>query len=361
MSKQVTIKLDSAAYEYSSKKWMEIAGIEPMDVTLRMTNGVGIPNVTVAAIIGKIDELIKKVDDFIPMTLTDKNDGMVYKMKNDQWIKHLKSIKKELRKAPRPVYLTEAVNKILKDSKVTMRCTNLILTKCLHMLGEENLTPERIASTMIEYSRTPWDKIPVPKNITKKSFRIQQKKDKGDNKSAPVENDKGDENKSRKKKTPTQIEVVEALFLFPYSCPLILKDGNILNKIQHDLNLLEGYSKWLQESMEYKLTPDYRSKYESFRDELLTVPPAEDQSERGSSAYEMALCKFRNGDQLNENDQLALLQERMCPLCGKEIKEANGPKGLYLNCSNHYFAGLRDGNPYVNDKYKSGVRPVPAT
>ena len=39
MSKQVKIKVDAAAFEYSSKKWAAITGIDPSKVTLRLSKG----------------------------------------------------------------------------------------------------------------------------------------------------------------------------------------------------------------------------------------------------------------------------------------------------------------------------------
>lgn len=109
MSKQVKIKVDAAAFEYSSKKWAAITGIDPSKITLRLSKGEGLPNKEDAEIVAKLDKLLVVIEDFKPMTLMGGEDGAIYHTQIAMWHKHLLSIKKRLKRQCKPQYLVDVV------------------------------------------------------------------------------------------------------------------------------------------------------------------------------------------------------------------------------------------------------------
>ena len=366
MSKQVKIKVDAAAFEYSSKKWVAITGIDPSKVTLRLSKGEGLPSKEDAAIVALLDQLLIAIEDFKPMTLINGNDGAYYHTQIALWHKHLLSLKKKLKKQSKPQYLVDVVNDILKASKSRLRCSLLILTKCLHILGEQNLSPETIVSTIIGNESTDWERLPVPLNIVKKTLLFFGSKTSGQQAS------EGDVKESGIRKHPTLTEQVELMYMFPYSCQTKVDNTELGNKIKNDLQVIEEYVKWARESGIFQLDDAYKAKFNVFRSRLKTLPQKnvekDTEETHGTSTegllnnipFEAALEKQKRIEILTENDQLAMLQECQCPRCGSPIKQATNSRGIaYLRCNTcNYFAGIEDGQPYVNQQYRDGVMPI---
>ena len=73
MKKKVKITVDAAVFEYSSKIWKILAGINPSKVTLRLSKGQGVPNKECAAIISLLDQLIIAIRNtiFLITSLTE--------------------------------------------------------------------------------------------------------------------------------------------------------------------------------------------------------------------------------------------------------------------------------------------------
>ncbi len=366
MRKQVKIKVDAVAFEYSSKIWAAITGIEPSKITLRLSKGEGLPNKEDAAIVAKLDQLLIAIEDFKPLTLMNGEDGATYRSQIAMWHKHLLSIKKRLKKQAKPKYLVDVVNDILKESKSKLRCSLLILTKCLHILGEQGLSPESIASTIMDNESTDWEKLPVPLNLVKKTLMIHCTKTSGQ-KASEQENKEASIHKK-----PTLTEQVEKIYMFPYSCQVQADNTELNNRINNDLNVIEEYVKWARESAIYQLDDVYKAKFDVFRSRLQTLPqknadknteethctPTKEQ--RNNTPLEVALEKRKKMEVLTEDDQLAMLKERQCPRCGSTIEQATNLKGVaYLRCNTcKYYAGIEDGHPYVNREHLDGVTPI---
>lgn len=366
MSKQVKIKVDAAAFEYSSKKWAALTGIDSSKVTLRLSKGDGLPNKEDATIVAKLDQLLIAIEDFKPLTLMNGEDGATYRNQIAMWHKHLLSIKKRLKKQAKPKYLVDVVNDILKESKSKHRCSLLILTKCLHILGEQGLSPEAIASTIMGNESTDWEKLPVPLNSVKKTLMIhctktsEQKASEQENKETSIH------------KKPILTEQVEKMYMFPYSCQGQADNTELNNKINNDLNVIKEYVKWARESSTFQLNDAYRAKFNEFRSRLQTLPQksadmnteethcTQTEVQRNNSPLEVALEKRKRKEVLTEDDQLAMLKEHQCPRCGSTIEQATNLKGVaYLRCNTcKYYAGIEDGHPYVNREHLDGVKPI---
>lgn len=360
MKKKVKITVDAAVFEYSSKIWKVLAGIDPSKVTLRLSKGQGVPNKECAAIISLIDKLIVAIQDFRPMTLTSVEDDIFYRRQLDLWHRHLLSLKKKLKKQCKPEYLVDIVNAILKESKCKQHSTNFILTKCFHILGMEKFSAENVAALIMNYGRTNWEKLPVQLNYIKKTLVIYH-----DDKEAkePV--------CKRRHKRPTLAEQAEKLYLFPYSCPSTVDNTGLRNDILDDLSIIDEYTRWTKESALYELNSDYKAMYEQFRSRLHTLPSKKNEmmdvgetvnttpSHDVVTPLEVALGKHERMEELSEADQLAMLRDGRCPRCGGAIAETTNRSGIpYLRCNAcNYFAGIEDGAPYVNTKYLTGVTP----
>lgn len=365
MKKKVKITVDAVVFEYSSKIWKILAGINPSKVTLRLSKGQGVPNKECAAIISLLDQLIIAIRNFKPMTLTSAEDDIFYSRQLDLWHRHLLALKKELKKQCKPVYLVDIINTILKESNCGLHCTNLILTKCFHILGVEKFSADNVATIIKNYGRTNWEKLPVQLNYIKKSFVIYHNE--ASNKEA-----KGTASKNKRRhKHPTLAEQVEKLYLFPYSCPSTVDNTGLRNDILDDLSIIDEYTRWTKESALYELNSDYKAMYEQFRSRLHTLPPKKNEkrdegetvnmtlSEDVLTPLEIALGKHERMEELSEADQLAMLRDGRCPRCGGAIAETTNRSGIpYLRCNAcNYFAGIEDGAPYVNTKYLTGVTP----
>lgn len=366
MSKQVKIKVDAAAFEYSSKKWAAITGIAPSRVTLRLSKGEGLPSKEDAAIVAQLDQLLIAIEDFKPMTLMDGKDGAYYHTQIAMWHKHLLSLKKKLKKQSKPQYLVDVVNDILKESKSKLRCSLLILTKCLHILGEQYFSPESIVSTIIGNESTDWERLSVPLNIVKKTLLFFGSKTSGQQAS------EGDIKESCIRKHHTLTEQVELMYMFPYSCQTKVDNTELGNKIKNDLHVIEEYVKWARESAIFHLNDAYKARFSVFRSRLQTLPQknVDKNTEethctttevlQNNTPLEVAIEKRKRMEVLTEDDQLAMLKERQCPRCGSTIEQAANLKGIaYLRCNTcKYFAGIEEGQPYVNREHLDGVTPI---
>ncbi len=366
MSKQVKIKVDADAFEYSSKIWAAITGIASSKVTLRLSKGEGLPNNEDAAIVARLDQLLIAIEDFKPMTLMSGEDGAFYHTQIAMWHKHLLSIKKRMKRQCKPQYLVDVVNDILKGHKSKLRCSLLILTKCLHILGEQGLSPEAIASTIMGNERTDWEKLPVPLNIVKKTLLIHCTKTSGQ-KASEQENKEANIHKKT-----TLTEQVEKMYMFPYSCQTQADNTELNNSINNDFYVIQEYTKWAKASATFQLDDAYKAKFNSFRSRLQTLPQEKvnmntekkdgttTETQQNTTPFEVALEKRKRMEVLTEDDQLAMLKERQCPRCGSTIEQATNLKGIaYLRCNTcKYYAGIDDGHPYVNRKYLDGVTPI---
>ncbi len=366
MSKQIKIKVDAAAFEYSSKIWAAITGIAPSKVTLRLSKGEGLPNKEDAAIVARLDQLLIAIEDFKPMTLMSGEDGAFYHTQIAMWHKHLLSIKKRMKRQCKPQYLVDVVNDILKGHKSKLRCSLLILTKCLHILGEQGLSPETIASTIMGNGSTDWEKLPVPLNIVKKTLLIHSRK------TSDQENPERDLKEVRVRKRPTLTEQAELMYMFPYSCNTKADNTSLGNRINNDLHVIEEYVKWAKELATYQLDDVYKAKFNAFRSRLQTLPQknADKKTEetqdttteiqQNTTPLKVALEKRKRMEVLTEDDQLAMLKERQCPRCGSTMEQAANLRGVaFLRCNTcKYYAGIDDGHPYVNREYLDGVKPI---
>jgi len=366
MSKQVKITVDAAAFDYSSKKWETITGIAPSKVTLSLSKDGGLPNKEDATIVAKLDQLLIAIEDFKPMTLMGGEDGAFYHSQIAMWHKHLLSLKKNLKKQCKPLYMVDVVNGILKESKSKLRCSLLILTKCLHILGEQNLSPETIVSTIMGNESTDWEKLPVPLNLVKKTLMIHCPK------TSDQQVSEQDVNEGSARKRPTLTEQVMMMYLFPYSCQTKVDNTELDNKIKNDLHVIEEYVKWARGSAIFQLDEAYKAKFNLFRSRLQTLPQKNTnknteethctttEAQQNNTPLEVALEKRERMVVLTEDDQLAMLNERQCPRCGSTIEQAVNMKGIaYLRCNTcKYYAGIEDGHPYVNREHLDGVTPI---
>ena len=366
MSKQVKITVDAAAFDYSSKKWEAITGIAPSKVTLSLSKDGGLPNKEDATIVAKLDQLLIAIEDFKPMTLMGGEDGAFYHSQIAMWHKHLLSLKKKLKKQCKPQYLVDVVNDILKESKSKLRCSLLILTKCLHILGEQNLSPEAIVSTIMGNGSTDWEKLPVPLRLVKKTLMIHCPKTSGQEAS-----DQDNKEVSIHKKS-TFTEQVEKMYMFPFSCQANTDNAELDKRISNDLYVIEQYVRWARGSAIFQLDDAYKAKFNSFRSRLQTLPQkkvdmntektdgATTDVKQNSTPLEVALKKHQRLEVLSEQDQLAMLRECQCPRCGGTIEQTVNLKGVaYLRCNTcKYYAGIEDGHPYVNREHLDGVTPI---
>ena len=297
------VKVESTALmkQYIDAAWLRLAGISVSEVATRLSRGNGVPSDSDKSISDAIHLLVSKIDQFRPMVLWSGKDASPYRNRNVAWQGRLMKIADLVTKDSRPVYLIDAVNKILKaesrrridDLKSSIQslvdaqkaktdltpeelsrlssvrlqikeikecyvCTPLILSKYLHLQYQEGMKmedlarkmePSVIAKFIIEHDGVQWEYLPVKMDAKTYSVRIDEKS------------------------SWTSADVRKHLEM-PYACPSVItikNDKNVLADVQNDIKVIDEYIAWYTSSGKIDFSEDYRLKYDSYRKRLRTL------------------------------------------------------------------------------------------
>lgn len=111
------ITVDAAVYEYSSMMWDKLAGLTPENVVSTLSAGKGIVPSCDTDAVKAIDELLKRVDKFVPRVRIEGEGSAKYgadcRTFISSWRRRLTNIKTSIKRKSTVVYLTDAVNKII--------------------------------------------------------------------------------------------------------------------------------------------------------------------------------------------------------------------------------------------------------
>ena len=379
----ITKKIESTALvkKYTDSTWKRLAGITTSEVATRLSRGKGVPSNSDNVISESINELLKRIDQFLPMVLWSGTEATPYRNQNHAWQVRLMKIAEYVGKDAKPVYLIDEVNKLLrresakqiatlkeavkdiydaqetntpltqaqKDKLASVRqqirdiksqyiCTPLILKKYIHLQYKEGMkieelvplmSPSTIAEFITKNSGTVWEYLPVKMDPVKYSVRVD------------------------KKCTWKAADIARRIEI-PYACPSIVSarsDWNLLQDIKNDIAVLDEYIEWYQSAGSLNLTDEYQKIYSNYisrlktlrisidtfkqkndkksevankKDENTNVPSAPSSPTplvKKDEAYEAAKHRFNSGHTLDESDQLAILRHGKCPSCGKDVKE----------------------------------------
>ena len=109
----------------------------------------------------RIEQLIKLINRFtipksVPVRPVDKRHMEQFR---ERWKKHLESLPVNNAADSKPVYLIDAVNRILKRRKSRIQCTRIHLMWHLDLQGEDHMIPEEIATAITKFGLSDWSDV----------------------------------------------------------------------------------------------------------------------------------------------------------------------------------------------------------
>ena len=198
-----------------------------------------------AAALSLLQELTEKIDGFIPPVPTSNSDVKKIKQFLAKWKEKVTHLNEDMNTSTAsPVYLRDQVNVLLQQKKCNVQCSNNHLEWFLLRYGAEAMTPDKIASAIIQHSETDWNNLKTPIKDDEYHPRL-------------VENTKESRQSFREK--------VEFIYDFVYSFDV----DALAKKLQNDLDVISDMQKWQKETPR---SYEYAERYQSLLDRLQTAP-----------------------------------------------------------------------------------------
>lgn len=325
----------------------------------------------------RIEQLIKLINRFtipksVPVRPVDKRHMEQFR---ERWKKHLESLPVNNAADSKPVYLIDAVNRILKRRKSRIQCTRIHLMWHLDLQGEEHMLPEEIATAITKFGLSDWSDVRPLIDNSQYNIRI------SGNGTKEIE----------------QEEFLKAIE-FIYQTPNFHVDEGMKEKILNDIKVLQDFLKdkeknpetydyeavWKKYTAKLQTAPasrkrksDAKQKVKTTMTEETTVPTVQPQGEvtvgqeesspeparegmtmqSSGMTYVAIQNKIIRGEPLNESDQLYLIRvKHECPSCGHQMAEHTSQIGRkYVSCDCQYYAPGTFEDPTIDSKYKAGV------
>jgi hypothetical protein len=247
--KKIEIICNRKVRDYVTSRLKTLTGLSVGQAYDMLKNEDCLPLAESAKILKRGKQLLKMIDTFkfpasIPVRPVD--DRHLWQFR-ERWSKHLQRLLDKIVARSKPVYLADEVNKQLKKRKCSIRCSRVHLIWYLDMYGEENMTPETIATAIIKFGLTDWSKVQLLVNNSKYSISITN------------ENMEVDQDEFR--------HLVE----FIWDISTSYTQNNLIEMIQNDINVLEDFRKQWESAPS---TYDYKKIFEAYVSRLQTLPPS---------------------------------------------------------------------------------------
>ena len=231
-----------------------------------------LPDAEFADVLKQGKKLKKLIDDFkfpasVPLRPVDERHLWQFK---ERWAKHLHGQLDKMVSSSKPIYLVDEVNKQLRRRKSSIQCSRVHIMWFLDMYGDQNMTPDTIATAIIKFGLKDWSKVQPLKNNAKYVFSL-----------TDVNQDVDTEEFTR---------LVE--FIWSIQKPNTQK--NLITMIQNDIKVLNDFCK-LWESA--PTTYDYKKVFEEYVSRLQTLPP---------SKKKVSLQKESSSSPIPDNDEKSL-------------------------------------------------------
>lgn len=198
-----------------------------------------------AAALSLLQELTEKIDGFVPPVPTNNSDLKKIKQFLDKWKGKVTHLNEEMNTSTAsPVYLRDQVNVLLKQKKCNVQCSNHHLEWFLLRYGAEAMTPDKIASAIIQHSETDWDNLKTPIKDDEYHPRL-------------VEN-----TKERRQSFREKVE-----FIYDFVCSFDV--DALTKKLQNDLDVISDLQKWQKETPR---SYEYTERFQSLLGRLQTAP-----------------------------------------------------------------------------------------
>ena len=165
---------------------------------------------------------------------------------SERWKKHLQELLDKLISSSKPIYLADEVNKQLKKRKSSIQCSRVHLMWFLDIHGEQNMTPEAIATAITKFGLTDWSKVQPLKNNAKYVLNLSDES---------IEVNQDD---------------FTRLIEFVWKISKSTIQNKLLENIENDIKVLDDFRK-LWESA--PITYDYKKVFNNYVSRLQTIPP----------------------------------------------------------------------------------------
>ena len=180
-----------------------------------------LPDAEFADVLKQGKKLKKLIDDFkfpasVPIRPVDERHLWQFK---ERWAKHLQGQLDKMVSSSKPIYLVDEVNRQLRRRKSSIQCSRIQIIWYLDMYGEENMTPEAIATAIIKFGLVDWSQVQPLKENTKYVLNL------------TAETSEVDQ------------EEFTRLVEFIWSIPKPNTQRNLIEMIQNDIKVLNDFCK----------------------------------------------------------------------------------------------------------------------
>lgn len=246
---KIEIPCNRKVREYTTRQVKALTGLTVSRAYELMRETGSLPVAESSNIMKRGKQLLKLIDSFkfpssIPVRPVDDRHMWQFR---ERWVKYLQEQLNKVVGSSKPVYLVDEVNKQLKRRKSNITCIRIHLMWYLDVYGEDNMTPESIATAIIKFGVSDWSQVQPLVNNSKYSLSLAGGADNVDQ------------------------EVFAQTIEFIWSVPKPKIQDDILAKLDNDIKVVQEFCK-LWESA--PTTYDYKKVIESYISRLQTIPPS---------------------------------------------------------------------------------------
>lgn len=250
----------------------------------------------------RIEQLIKLINRFtipksVPVRPVDKRHMEQFR---ERWKKHLESLAVNNAADSKPVYLIDAVNRILKRRKSRIRCTRIHLMWHLDLQGEDHMIPEEIATAITKFGLSDWSVVrPLAEN-SKYNIRI------SGNSTKEIE----------------QEEFLKAIE-FIYQVPNFHVDEGMKEKILNDIKVLQDF---LKDNKEAPKTYDYDAVWKKYTAKLQTAPAS--RKRKSDAKQKVKTAKEEKVGESSKEGETTMTEESAVPTAQPQGEVTVGQEGV---------------------------------
>ena len=246
---KIEIPCNRKVREYTTRQVKALTGLTVSRAYERLRETGSLPVAESSNIMKRGKQLLKLIDSFkfpssIPVRPVDDRHMWQFR---ERWVKYLQEQLNKVVGSSKPVYLVDEVNKQLKRRKSNITCIRIHLMWYLDVYGEDNMTPESIATAIIKFGVSDWSQVQPLVNNSKYSLVL----------AGDVDNIDQEE----------FAQMVEFIWLVPK--PKIQVD--LLSKFENDIKVMQEFYKLWESS---PTTYDYKKIFEEYVCRLQTLPPS---------------------------------------------------------------------------------------
>ena len=246
---KIEIPCNRKVREYTTRQVKALTGLTVSRAYELLRETGSLPVNESSDVIKRGRQLLKLINTFkfpssIPVRPVDDRHMWQFR---ERWAKYLQGQLDKVVGSSKPVYLVDEVNKQLKRRKSNITCIRIHLMWYLDVYGEDNMTPESIATAIIKFGVSDWSQVQPLVNNSKYSLVLA-----------------GDVDNIDQEEFAQMVE-----FIWLVSKPKIQVD--LLSKFENDIKVMQEFYKLWESS---PTTYDYKKIFEEYVCRLQTLPPS---------------------------------------------------------------------------------------